>query len=185
MRRTAIFIALLCIPLTSCMKQTLQWRLNVFNISDSNTMMQEDHGVAISVKSCSLNAQVINCSMIALSKQERTLNLLGGRHVTVQDDTGASYPVFLAFGPYAKERAQRPTKLRANTPSLLSLQAENISKQATKVRSIDVKRIAIIDDGATEHIKMTFSNPPMRAITYHQQAAAVPAPQVIQEPILD
>lgn len=186
MQRAALLLAFLCIPLTSCVEQTLQRQIDAFtpNMSAFNPTTKEMHGIRLSVRSCSLNNRIIACSMTATSKhQDRTLNLLGGHYTKIQDDTGISYPAFIAFGPDAKDKTQRSAKLIADTPYQFSLQAENISTQATKVRAIDISRMDVTGTGAVGYIKMTFPNPPMRAITHHQQAKAVPAPHVIQKAV--
>ncbi len=173
MQYNGFLIALLCLPLAACVQQHIG---NITpNITAFSPTVQEKHGIIVEVKSCSLNQDVAVCSLTATSKnQNRNLNLIGGSYTKLQDDTGLSYPVFMAFGPDAKDKSQRSSRLIANTPYPFLLQAENMSTQATKVRAIDIIRMDVSGVGPLQYLNMTFSNPPMRDITHHQQAIAVP-----------
>ena len=162
MRFYILLFAFFCIPLTSCMQQQGQGPATS-NPSLFGSTKKEMHGIAISVDFCSLQDRVISCRLTAVSKrQNRILNLHGGNATKVQDDTGVSYPTFLAFGSDPTDKLQRSAKLIADTPYHFSLRAENISTQATTIRAIDIIRMDVTGTGSVGYLKMTFANPPMR-----------------------
>ncbi len=143
--------------------------------------IREYRGVRFETKSCELNQyRVITCRLIVTSKhRDRILDLIGGHYTRVQDDTGKSYPTIMSFGRNAEDK-QRKSVLVADTPYDVTLRAENISSQATKVRAIDITRMDMTyaSGGGLQYAKLVLAHPPMVAAQENTPPATQkPAPQ--------
>ncbi len=169
---TYVLIMLFCVPLASCVEQTLQQKMDgiTSNFSPLNSTSKEMHGVVIRIKGCSISAErVATCHMSAMSKyQDRTLNLTAGTYNKLQDDTGVSYNTLMAFGQDASNRQQRSALLVADTVYDFKVVAQNISSRATKIRSLNITRMDVTGPtgkGNYGKIEMVFSHPPMIGAT--------------------
>ncbi len=141
--------------------------------------IKEFKGVKFEAKSCELTKmRIITCKLVVTSKyQDRVLNTLGGGGYTVvQDDTGKSYSTRMSFGESA-EGGQKQSVLIADTPYNITLIAENISSQATKVRAINIKRMDLSSAETPgqygSNIKLVLNNPPV-ASTLNTSAQLTP-----------
>ncbi len=172
MRTFILLLAFFCIPLTSCMPQQQQGPTTTSNQKMFGQIKREMHGIAITVNYCSLKDRTVSCRLTAVSKNhDRILNLNGGNATKVQDDTGVSYPTFLAFGANAKDKQQRSAKLLADTPYHFALLAENIASDATTVRAINITRMDVTGTGSVNYLNMMLANPPMKTDVHNENAA--------------
>jgi len=150
--------------------------------SATGQSVKEFRGVRFDAKSCELTEfRVITCRLVVTSRsQNRQLTIYGGKHTKVQDDTGKSYPTRMSFGESA-EGGQKQSVLIADTPYKVTLTAENISRQATKVRAINIGRMDAYNESGKfiGYVKLVLAHPPMIASqgsTYiHTAASSAPA----------
>lgn len=163
MRFYIILLAFVILPLTACMQNTKDAPTTAPQPAKAKPIKHTMHGIEITLHYCTFIEQTIDCRFTALSQNRlRTLNLMGGSTTKIYDDTGASYPVSLAFGANAKDKAQRSAKLSADIPYHFSIRADNVSKDATTAQMIDIKKMEVSGVGAVQFINMTFTNPPVR-----------------------
>lgn len=125
---------------------------------------RESNGFIFDVQSCEVaSTRTMSCHLKVTSRGvSRKLTLLD-RYVRLQDDTSRAYPAELGWGMDPRG-GQNDMVLIPDTPYDLTMIAENVSSQTTRVRAIVIERMdARQAQGAfIGYIKMALGHPPAR-----------------------